>query len=342
MSNSICAICQHSLLLVDDDYPGYQEPHAYSIYKCQNCDTNVASPLSVENSIYDLIYKQADHLPGYYRYSRYAEKVLSENNPLNYLASKEEMYWGVKQCLEEVKNTTDDISHVLEIGSGLGYLTYSLNKSGINARGIDISETAVDNATKKYGDLFLCKDIYELSEAEEGKYSLIIMTEVLEHIPDPISFVTKLTKLLKVGGTLFITTPNKSYFDGHAVWETDAPPIHLWWFSRKSIEYIAEKAGCTPHFILMDDHRDDPDVITFLAKKIPTPKNEKAHILNKEGSLNEKYLLRTKVSIFMSKYGVLTLARQIKNNLLSLLKQTNTHVTGEDKIICARLIKRGE
>ena len=180
----------------------------------------------------------------------------------------------------------------------------------------------------------MCQDIYKLSEVEEGKYDVIIMTEVIEHIPDPIGFITKLVKLLKVGGTLFMTTPNKSFFDSQAIWETDAPPVHLWWFSRKSIEFIARKVNCTHEFINMDDYINDSDVVNLLKQKMPIPKTPRNHVLTSDGNLFGVNLLRTRIAILLSKYGAILLARKIKNNLLSLSQKTNKQVMTEESHLC--------
>jgi 2-polyprenyl-3-methyl-5-hydroxy-6-metoxy-1,4-benzoquinol methylase len=340
MLDTSCPICHSPLNLLEDNYPGYQEPNLYSICKCENCDTSVALPLSVDEFLYDTIYKQAENMPGYYRYFDYAEKVLDRENPIDYLSANEEMYWGVKKCLDQVKNeTNNNIENVLEVGSGLGYLTYSIAKMGLHIKGIDIAEIAVSKAIKKYGDLFMCQDIYNLSEVENDKYDVIIMTEVIEHIPDPISFITKLVKLLKVGGTLFMTTPNKSFFDSQAIWETDAPPVHLWWFSRKSVEFIAKKVGCNHEFITMSDYSKDPDVIDLLKQKMPIPRTPRNHILTSDGNLFGGNSLRVKIAILLSKYGMIIVARRIKNNLLSLLQKTNKQVITEERIISVKFIK---
>ena len=42
----------------------------------------------------------------------------------------------------------------MEVGCGLGYLTYALDKSQFNVTGIDISNKAIELAIKRFGNLY--------------------------------------------------------------------------------------------------------------------------------------------------------------------------------------------
>ncbi|MGC1442129.1 MAG: hypothetical protein WA888_16095, partial [Burkholderiaceae bacterium] len=44
-------------------------------------------------------------------------------------------------------------------------------------------------------------------------------------------------------GVILITTPNKSYYPPSSIWQTESPPVHLWWFSETSLRIIAKKVG---------------------------------------------------------------------------------------------------
>lgn len=58
-----------------------------------------------------------------------------------------------------------------------------------------------------------------------------------------------LVKLLKKGGHIILTTPNKSYYSTDAIWSGENPPVHCWWFSEDSMEYIAKELDMSIKFV---------------------------------------------------------------------------------------------
>jgi hypothetical protein len=68
------------------------------------------------------------------------------------------------------------------------------------------------------------------------------------HVPDVHPFLAEALDLLAEGGELIVTTPNKDAYPG-ATWETDLPPVHLWWFGEESLRHLASSHGCTASFV---------------------------------------------------------------------------------------------
>lgn len=189
-----CLLCGSQAILTEKEFPGYKEPENYNIYNCNNCDTSFSMPQIHDlHEIYDLIYKNIKKIPNYYRYWHYAENVLIQNSPIDYLAEMEEAYWGIRDVLFNKLKISQN-TRILEVGCGLGYLTYSLNKAGINTMGIDISAEAISYAKSKYGRWYECADIDEYVLNHTGEFDVIILTEVVEHVRE--------TSLLKLGGII--------------------------------------------------------------------------------------------------------------------------------------------
>jgi SAM-dependent methyltransferase len=238
-----CPICGGAEQIRPHRQPGYVEGSEYEIAYCAQCNSSHAVPLSADSRIYDLIYGQRARVRGYDRYERYAEKVLRCIAPISYLTQVEDVYWAVWEGLNK---GVGDVStkRIIEIGSGLGYLTYSLGRAGLNARGLELSSTAVATATARYGPLFVCGRVEEYVDQNSSAYDVVICTEVIEHVVDPRAFFSALVRLLKVGGTLILTTQNKSLYRDEALWETDPPPVHLWWLSETTMEVLGRQFGC--------------------------------------------------------------------------------------------------
>lgn len=236
-----CPICGGFLILLSKDHPGYQKPLTFSTYECKFCDSQVAYPLSAINSIYDLIYKNGHKIPGYGRYFRIMASIKKENRPLDFLSKFEDMYWFVASYLLE--NDSERKWKILEVGSGLGYLTYALRRAGSDVKGIDIAAGAVRSAEKEFGPFYIHDDVIRYSQSNHARYDVVIMLEVIEHLTDIFPMMGAIYNLLKPNGVALVTTPNKSYYPPGAYWKTGNPPVHFWWLSEKSMVYIAMRTG---------------------------------------------------------------------------------------------------
>ncbi len=105
---------------------------------------------------------------------------------------------------------------ILDIGPGHGFFSYLVKKEFPEYEKIDIvdiSDTSLE-MTKKIigfdGDKikYTKQDIFDYDDS--NKYDFIVLGEVLEHLDEPKQILIKLSKLLKPGGLLWITTPTNS------------------------------------------------------------------------------------------------------------------------------------
>lgn len=260
-----CLLCDGPVALSHPGLEGYVQGKRFDIHTCESCGTSFASPLEVDPSVYDFIYRNSQFVPGYDRYHGYAKVIKRKADPLKFLADAEEMYSGIRQALLGKAVNAGQGARILEVGSGLGYTTYSLFRAGFDVRGIDLSEAAVASANERFGPLFRCASLAELAVTEAGSYDIVFATEVLEHVEDPALFLGEMACLLKPGGSIIITTPRK-HREFASVWDTDLPPVHLWWFTAGGISALAEKTRLHCDFVDTSKHRS-----TWLTPYTPPP-----------------------------------------------------------------------
>jgi SAM-dependent methyltransferase len=226
-----------------DAQAGYQAPRVFAIHHCDECKTAFCQPLEADPAIYEAIYRNVETIPAYGRYLDYSKGVLTANDPLAYLADSEDVYWGIRQVLDA---RPAGKLKILEVGSGLGYLTYALTKRGHEVLGLDVSQTAVDAAVRRYGANYRCGDVVRYSDHPSD---VVIATELIEHIPDVRAFLKALFRLVKPGGDIVLTTPNRSAYPDDVLWETEPPPVHLWWFSEQAVERLGQELGLATTFV---------------------------------------------------------------------------------------------
>lgn len=255
-----CKICESNSSNFLGQVPGYKKGPRFDIYECQNCLSSFAkSNGPLENSIYELIYKNVASVPGYSRYHQIAIDILNVENPLEWLQATEGTYYS---CIEIIKQDTPENKDelcIVELGCGQGYLTYALNQAGYHCHGIDISETAINLAKQRYGDNFYCGTLSEFLLSSGKKPTHIICTELIEHIENPRSFIKNITSLMSEKATFIITTPNKLETN-NSIWDTELPPIHLWYLTHKGLSSIAHDLLLEIRFFNFDKFYSDKNV----------------------------------------------------------------------------------
>lgn len=113
-----------------------------------------------------------------------------------------------------------------------------------NFYGIDVDSDSVDRARAK-GYNVENDEINDFLQKTDMRFDLIIISEVLEHLPHPKETIRLMYKVLKPGGIVIFTVPNAwrlknriMFLTGRS-FETDY--THLRWYNEAMlIEYFAE------------------------------------------------------------------------------------------------------
>jgi SAM-dependent methyltransferase len=70
---------------------------------------------------------------------------------------------------------------------------------------------------------------------DDGAFDAVVLTQVLEHVPDPLAVLQELHRILVVRGRLFLTAP--------FVWEEHEVPHDYARYTRYGLRTLAERAG---------------------------------------------------------------------------------------------------
>ncbi len=104
---------------------------------------------------------------------------------------------------------------VLDVGCGGGILAESMTKLGANVMGIDMGKKVIRiaklHALQSKLDIdYQCVSLETIATKKEPIFDVITCMEMLEHVPEPANIVSLCSRLLKPGGTLFMSTINRN------------------------------------------------------------------------------------------------------------------------------------
>ncbi len=98
-------------------------------------------------------------------------------------------------------------SYVLDVGCNGGTVSVGLLKYGCHVIGIDIVPKLVENAKRRgvFAQVGVAED---LSRFSDNQFDVVICTEVLEHLFDPITAIKEAYRVLKPYGLYIVTVPH--------------------------------------------------------------------------------------------------------------------------------------
>ena len=141
-------------------------------------------------------------------------------------------------------------AHALDIGCGAAPGLRYLARRGIIAVGCDVSAAALAAARRAMAgaELVLC-DLNEGLPFTAGRFDLVLMSEIVEHVADVALVLGEIRRVLQPGGAFVLTTPN--LWDprravavvGGPTWTGDTDPTHINLQTPRTLRRHLERAG---------------------------------------------------------------------------------------------------
>jgi SAM-dependent methyltransferase len=160
--------------------------------------------------------------------------------------------------LRAVQDSSED-GLVLDVGCGGGLLLRLLQERGLRVAGLETSRAAASAAWAHNGVRVVCGDL-EKSPFVPGSCVVVSMFHVVEHLPDPVSYLRAARELLAPDGRLIVQVPNAAswqfaLFGSH--WNGVDVPRHLVDYRQRDVETLLEECGFEivrrKHFSLRDN-----------------------------------------------------------------------------------------
>ncbi len=197
----------------------------FSLFTCEVCELTYVDPMPTTDEL-------AEFYREYYKIRQYRQKLASKVRRARRRIRR--LKWGRAGA------------RFIDVGCNVGFAVEAARQCGLQGMGIDIDAVAIREARTLFPD---CR--FEPGSAEDiastgQRFDIVYCSEVIEHLPNVVSFLQALQKLVAEDGLVFITTPDLGHRsvrrDPYAV-EFIRPPEHLLYFTRRSIERVMRRHG---------------------------------------------------------------------------------------------------
>lgn len=240
------------------DHPHYNYQYSniedIKIDKCPLCNND-----SILHSCYNTI-TNTDFIPGFNpiriwrickdcnhifaeNYPKNIKQILSTTTPAQHINPNTHLLPPLGNKLSEAKKFTKG-NRLLEVGTGAGELTSVAKELLFDITGIEIRPIYAKNVSNRLNIPIYSIDFMDFET--DDLFDIIILGDVLEHVPNPSRMLEKTYNLLNKEGVIWISTPNfESAFsyimkDKDPMWRVCE---HLNYFSYISLKKTLENTG---------------------------------------------------------------------------------------------------
>ena len=199
-----------------------------SIFQCRLCGTGCTDAQGFDPALY------------------YAEDYFSGGRAdgySDYIGSEEVLRREFARSVDFIRRHRRG-GRLLEIGCAYGFFLTQA-RGHFDVIGLELATEAVDHA-RRAGLHVLQGEPDEKTLREIGNVDVIVMLDVIEHLPDPRKTLALCRRYINPGGIIVITTGDFGSVLARSAgkkWRLMTPPQHLWFFTREGMRRLATGAG---------------------------------------------------------------------------------------------------
>lgn len=226
------------------DLCGADEPivrykkNGFTIVQCSKCGMAYTDPRLTGQKIAELY--DADYFQGH-GFDTSIDYVRDVKQYGNEKSNFDLHDWDADTIASMMKSNGKKL---LEIGCGTGVFLAKAREHGFDCAGLELSSYAAD-FVRNMGIPVETKSIEEANYSE-NMWDVIVMREVIEHLPHPMESLKTIHRWLKPGGVLFMATGNYDCPERKlrgSDWFYFMPEGHLYYFSNRTMGKYLKKAG---------------------------------------------------------------------------------------------------
>lgn len=223
--NTRCPVCFETV-----GHTLVEKWHEYTIWHCSYCDVVFSEPM--------------EH-PGRGFYNGEVEEPFVKR--IYQLRDSGVFFIGPNHKWA-LKNLPVRSGSLLDIGCGNGSFVLYARQKGFDPWGIDLSANAIEAGERHFGlnNIFACGfEEFRQKVCSNIRFDVVSFFEVLEHMDDPNDFVNTVKNLMKPGGLIALSVPNRERHLSDILVSKigDSPPHHFTRWSKKALVRFLERNG---------------------------------------------------------------------------------------------------
>lgn len=154
-----------------------------------------------------------------------------------------QMRWLVDQALRDCPGAKT----ALDIGAGAGLLVRECAQRGLQAVGVEPSQSLVATGRERFG-LTMHQGTFPHPELAGRKFDLVFLVDVIEHVSQPVELLRAAGEALTENGRFVLVTPDvgslAARWGGHRWWHFRL--AHVGYFSRATLTDALRRADLEP------------------------------------------------------------------------------------------------
>lgn len=159
--------------------------------------------------------------------------------------------WNNRRTLARLAHAYKGGGRLLEVGVGSGSFLDAARAAGFDVMGCDLSASICRRVSLDFGIAMHSEPLAMLSG--EGRFNVIVMNHVVEHVNAPIEFLNEVFRLLVPGGVAHIAVPNIDCWQAVLSGWTSYEPYHLVYFSPHTLKRTVIAAGLAAQSLMTHD-----------------------------------------------------------------------------------------
>jgi len=224
ISSAACPLCHGTSATHETQWKTYE------LLRCPGCDLVFVGERNIPQELYDQAYE-----PGSVYHRWYHGEAARVGARAYHVAWAWRKFFGLTE--------TGARGKLLDIGCATGVFMTAARDRGWTIEGVEVQAEAAEVA-REVTKVAVHTGTLEHAKYPNASFDAVTSWEVLEHVPDPVSFAREIWRVLKPGGVWALSTPN-----WRSPWERATkdywrrPPFHLTYWSRDPLRRMLRELG---------------------------------------------------------------------------------------------------